>query len=44
MGETKKGVFKIVMTFLCGIGGILALIDLIKIAVGSYVADPTKLV
>lgn len=44
MGETKKGVFKIIMTFLCGIGGILALIDLIKIAMGSYVADPTKLI
>jgi len=44
MGETKKGVFKIIMTFLCGIGGILALIDLIKIAMGSYVVDPTKLI
>ena len=44
MGETKKGVFKIIMTFLCGIGWILALIDLIKIAMGSYVADPTKLI
>lgn len=44
MGETKKGVFKIIMTFCCGIGGILALIDLIKIAMGNYVADPEKLV
>ncbi|MBQ3140409.1 MAG: NINE protein, partial [Clostridia bacterium] len=31
MGETKKGIFKIVMSFVCGIGAILALIDLIKI-------------
>lgn len=44
MGETKKGIFKIIMSFCCGIGGILALIDLIKIAMGSYVVDPNKLV
>ncbi len=44
MGESKKGVFKIIMSFVCGIGGILALIDLIKIAMGSYVVDPDKLV
>ena len=44
MGETKKGVFKIIMSLCCGIGAILALIDLIKIAMGSYVADPTKLI
>lgn len=44
MGETKKGVFKIIMSLICGIGGILALIDLIKIAMGKYVIDPTKLV
>ncbi len=43
MGETKKGVVKIVASFLCGIGGILALIDLIKIAMGKYVVDPEKL-
>lgn len=44
MGEMKKGIFKIIMSFLCGIGGILALIDLIKICMGSYVVDPNKLV
>ncbi len=44
MGETKKGIFKIIMSFCCGIGGILALIDLIKIAMGSYVVDPNKLI
>lgn len=44
MGETKKGVFRIIMSFICGIGEILALIDLVKIAVGSYVVDPEKLI
>ncbi|MBR5451669.1 MAG: TM2 domain-containing protein [Clostridia bacterium] len=44
MGETKKGVVKIVTTFLCGVGGILALIDLIKIATNKYVVDPDKLI
>ncbi len=44
MGETKKGIFKIIMSFCCGIGSILALIDLIKIAMGTYVVDPEKLV
>lgn len=44
MGETKKGIFKIIMCFVCGISGILALIDLIKIAMGTYVVDPDKLV
>ena len=44
MGETKKGVFKIIMSFICGIGGILALIDLIKIAMNKYEVNPEKLV
>ena len=44
MGESKKGVFKIIMSLVCGIGGILALIDLVKICMGTYVVDPTKLV
>ena len=44
MGEAKKGIFKIVMSFLCGLGGLFALIDLIKIAMGTYVVDPTKLI
>ena len=43
MGETKKGVVKIVLSLcLAGIGGILALIDLIKIAMDKYVVDPEK--
>ena len=45
MGESKKGIFRIILTFCTGIGGgILALIDLIKILSGSYVVDPNKLI
>lgn len=43
MGETKKGIVKIVATLCCGIGWILALIDLIKIATDKYEVDPEKL-
>ncbi len=43
MGETKKGVVKIVANVLCGLGGILALIDLIKIIMDKYVVDPEKM-
>lgn len=43
MGETKKGIVKIVATLCCGLGGILALIDLIKIATDKYEVDPEKL-
>jgi hypothetical protein len=42
LGETKKGVIKIVLSFLCGIGSILALIDFIKILMDKYVVDPNK--
>ena len=44
MGENKKGLFRVITTFCCGIGWIFALIDLIKIATGSYVVDPEKLI
>lgn len=44
MGETKKGIFKIVMSFCCGIGGILALIDFIRILMDKYTVDPEKLI
>ena len=44
MGESKRGIARIVATFLCGIGWILALIDLIKIATDSYVVDPDALI
>ena len=43
MGETKKGIVKIVGSFLCGISGILALIDFIKILLDKYEVDPDKL-
>lgn len=44
LGETKKGVFRIIMSVLCGLGGIFALIDFVKILMDKYVVDPTKLV
>lgn len=43
LGETKKGILKICTCWI-GIGGILALIDFIKMLVGSYVVDPEKLI
>jgi len=43
MGETKKGVVKIIATLLCGLGYILVLIDFIKILTDSYVVDPDKM-
>ena len=42
MGENKKGVAKILLSFLCGIGGILALIDFIKLLLGTYVINTEK--
>lgn len=39
MGETKRGIMKIVFLFLCGISSILALIDFIKILSGKYVVS-----
>lgn len=45
MGENKKGIFKLIATFLlCGTGWIFALVDLIKIAMDTYVVDPNKLI
>lgn len=43
MGETKKGVVKIVASFCFGLGSILALIDFVKILMDKYVVDPDKL-
>ena len=40
MGEKSRGIKKIIFTFLCGIGGILALIDFINILTDKYVAQP----
>lgn len=42
LGETKKGVLKI-CTCWFGLGGILALIDFIKMLTGSYDVNPDKL-
>lgn len=42
MGETKKGIVKIVTSLCFGIGAILALIDFIRILTDSYVVDPEK--
>lgn len=39
MGEKKRGIIKIVLFLLCGISGILALIDFIKILTDKYVVD-----
>lgn len=44
LGETKKGIFKIIMCFCFGISAILALIDFVKILMDKYVIDPTKLI
>jgi len=43
MGETKKGICKIVASLCFGIGAILALIDFVRILTDSYVVDPEKL-
>ncbi len=40
MGEKKKGITRIILTLLCGIGGIIALIDFIKILMGTYTYNP----
>ncbi|MBS7297715.1 MAG: zinc-ribbon domain-containing protein [Eubacteriales bacterium] len=44
MGETKRGIFRIIMSFFCGLGTIFALIDLVKIATDTYVVDHDKLI
>ena len=44
LGEQKKGIVRIVASLCCGIGGILALIDFIKILTDKYVVDPNALI
>ena len=44
MGETKKGVFKIFMSFCFGLSVIFVIYDLIKLANDSYEVNPDKLV
>lgn len=43
LGETKKGVFKILMNLVL-LGGIFALIDFIKMIIGSYEVSTEKLI
>ena len=42
LGETKKGIVKIVLSLCLGIGGILALIDFIRILTDKYEVNPDK--
>ncbi len=42
LGETKKGIVKIVLSFCFGIGSILALIDFIRILMDKYEINPDK--
>ncbi len=42
LGETKKGIVKIVLSLCVGIGGILALIDFIRILIDKYEVNPDK--
>lgn len=42
LGETKKGIVKIVLSFCFGIGAILALIDFVKILTDKYEVNPDK--
>lgn len=44
LGEAKKGIFKIVMTFCFGISVIFALIDFVKILTDKYEVNPDKLI
>ena len=43
LGESKKGILRL-LTCWFGLGGILALIDFIKMLIGSYVVDPDKVI
>lgn len=44
MGETKKGILRIVASLCFGLGYIFALIDFVKILTDKYVVDPEKLI
>ena len=44
MGETKKGILRIVLSLCFGLGYILALIDFVKILTDKYVIDPNALI
>lgn len=40
LGETKKGIVKIVALFIFGLGALLALIDFIRMLIDNYKVDP----
>lgn len=42
LGETKKGIVKIVLSLCFGIGAILALIDFVRILTDNYEVNPDK--
>ena len=42
LGETKKGIVNIVLSFCFGIGAILALIDFVRILTDKYEVNPDK--
>ena len=44
LGETKKGVLKIVLSLCVGLGWIFALVDFIKILTDKYEVNPEKLI
>lgn len=44
LGETKKGVLKIVTCLLCGISYIFAIIDFFKMTFDSYIVDENSLI
>ncbi len=43
MGEKKKGIGKIIFCFVCGVSGILALIDFVKILTDKYEVNTEKM-
>lgn len=44
LGETKKGVLKIILSLCVGIGWIFALIDFIRILTDKYEVNPDKFI
>ena len=42
MGENKKGVLRIILSLCAGLGGLVALIDFIKILLDKYEVNPDK--
>ena len=40
LGETKKGVLKIILMLVVGLGWILSIVDLVKMAINKYEVNP----